>query len=415
MLFLSSVSLVLVSLPVLLGAAVGAASPACAPLPTPLSQPSDLPIISHLPDPFSFRLSDSRVEDRADWECRRAELKTLVQEYLWGYLPDHAQEVVHTSRTGSNITVTVSVADRSATFVANITFPPTPEDDDNELDSTSDRHVPVVISAGTYLAPVNITPFLESGVAVVQFDVNDVGNDSWTRVGEFWELYPDRNIGLMGVWAWAEHRILDALELVVPELDFSRVGVVGCSRYGKTALAAAIFDERITLALPLSSGAEGIGPWRYYYESQGVAEKIENITTKYGYWSTTELWKFDNVTGNSTRVPFDAHELVSLVAPRAILWDEGQEDWWTNPEGSVSVVFGAAKVVFDALGVGDRVGVHVRHPPDDLHCGLAAYSLVQPFLQKTFFGTPTTVSFDDISPFPPHPEAYPWSTDVPQL
>ena len=99
---------------------------------------------------------------------------------------------------------------------------------------------------------------------------------------------------------------------------------------------------QITLALPLSSGAEGIGPWRFYYESrecrawavqighmesdcgflrnalcvtEGVAEKIENITTKYGYWSTTELWKFDNVTGNSTRVPFDAHELVALVAP----------------------------------------------------------------------------------------------------
>ena len=50
-------------------------------------------------------------------------------------------------------------------------------------------------------------------------------------------------------------------------------------------------------------------------DAEGVAEKIENITTKYGYWSTTELWKFDNVTGNSTRVPFDAHELVSLVAP----------------------------------------------------------------------------------------------------
>ena len=49
--------------------------------------------------------------------------------------------------------------------------------------------------------------------------------------------------------------------------------------------------------------------------AEGAAEKIENITTKYGYWSTTELWKFDNVTGNSTRVPFDAHELVGLVAP----------------------------------------------------------------------------------------------------
>ncbi len=53
--------------------------------------------------------------------------------------------------------------------------------------------------------------------------------------------------GVMTAWAWAEHRILDAIEQVVPEIDTSRVGVVGCSRYGKTALAAAIFDQRVRL------------------------------------------------------------------------------------------------------------------------------------------------------------------------
>ena len=90
----------------------------------------------------------------------------------------------------------------------------------------------------------------------------------------------------MTAWAWAESKILDALEQVVPEVDVSRAGVVGCSRYGKAALGAAIFDERVRLsrhkssasdvygnrqfklALVMSSGAEGIGPWRYYYESR---------------------------------------------------------------------------------------------------------------------------------------------------
>ena len=51
--------------------------------------------------------------------------------------------------------------------------------------------------------------------------------------------------GVMTAWAWAESKILDALEQVVPEVDTARVGVVGCSRYGKAALAAAIFDERV--------------------------------------------------------------------------------------------------------------------------------------------------------------------------
>ena len=82
--------------------------------------------------------------------------------------------------------------------------------------------------------------------------------------------------------------------------------------------------------------------------AEGAAEKIENITTNYGYWSDTELWKFDNVAGNSPRVPFDAHELVALVAPVRLcfLWSVahiidifvvacdtlglGQEDWWVS-------------------------------------------------------------------------------------
>ncbi|KAI0334197.1 hypothetical protein GY45DRAFT_1380405 [Cubamyces sp. BRFM 1775] len=382
------------------------ASSCCAPSVADLPQPSELPVINTLPDPFTFRLSNRRVESRADWGCRREELMVLVQQYLYGFYPDHFCERVHARREGNNLTITVSVDGKSASFNADMVFP-------SEMDRG--ERVPVVITTGpTDLVPANTTSFLESGVAVAKFDVNAVANDSYTRIGAFWDLYGDRDIGVMTAWAWTEHRILDAIEQVVPEIDTSRVGVVGCSRYGKAALAAAIFDQRIKLALPLSSGAEGIGPWRYYYESQGAAEKIENITTKYGYWSDTELWKFDNVTGNSTRVPFDAHELVALVAPRAILWDEGQEDWWTNPEGSISVVFGAAKVIFDWLGVGENIGIHVRHAPDDLHCGESAYPAIQPFVKKVFFGTPTSVNFSDISPFPPHPEAYPWAAHLPR-
>ena len=179
----------------------------CAPLPAQLPAPSDLPIISTLPDPFTFRLSNRTVASHADWECRRAELKTLVQEYLWGYFPDRTAETVHAAREGNNITVTVSANDKTASFVANITFPSTLHAHPNPPSSSSEAaeddvgpglghaQIPVIIAAGTVLAPVNITPFLESGAAVVQFDVNAVGNDSWTRVGAFWDLYPDRDIG----------------------------------------------------------------------------------------------------------------------------------------------------------------------------------------------------------------------------
>ena len=162
----------------------------CAPSVADLPQPSDLPVIDTLPDPFTFRLSNRRVESPEEWECRRQELMVLVQQYLYGFYPDHSRERVHARREGNNMTITVSVDGKSASFNADVLFPPKTDADDRG------ERVPVVITTGpTDLVPANTTSFLESGVAVAQFDVNTVANDSYTRIGAFWDLYGDRDIG----------------------------------------------------------------------------------------------------------------------------------------------------------------------------------------------------------------------------
>ncbi|KAK0188191.1 hypothetical protein F5146DRAFT_1104901 [Armillaria mellea] len=352
-----------------------------------LPKPADLPIIPDLPDPFTFRLTKQRVNSRADWPARK-EILTLVQQYLYGYYPEHSLETVRATRSGNNLTINVSAGGMSTSFAAALTFP--------SGGASAAHPVPV----GSHLLPSTL-------IALPLI--------STARTGAFWTLYGNRDIGTLTAWAWGYHRVLDAIQQVVPEIDAKRVGVTGCSRWGKGALAAGIFDERITLTIPMSSGAEGIGPWRFYYESQGAAEKIQNIYGAYPYWSNTVLGQFVNITGNSSRLPFDAHDLVSLVAPRSMIWDEGDVDWWTNPEGVVSVVFGASKVVYNWLGVGSNVGVHVRQAQTTDTAGSPDMrsSAIQPFLQKTFFGTVSSANFSDISPFPPHPEAYPWSTHLP--
>ena len=66
----------------LLGAlGAGAASQACPALPNPLPAPTDLPIIDDMPNPFQF-FNNKTLRSQADWECRKAELKTLVQVHL---------------------------------------------------------------------------------------------------------------------------------------------------------------------------------------------------------------------------------------------------------------------------------------------------------------------------------------------
>ncbi|KAI0313974.1 hypothetical protein OF83DRAFT_1175187 [Amylostereum chailletii] len=387
--------------PLSLALTVAAAAQACPALPDALPEPAALPIIPGLPDPFTFRLSNATVNSTDDWACRKQEIFTLVQEYLYGYYPDHSLEQVNATRTGNNLDITITVGNQSASFPATLTFP--------TGNATAENPIPVVINPGS----ISNQPFLTSGVALATFDVGDVAVDSTARTGAFWTLYGAEDIGTLTAWAWGYHRILDAIEQVVPEIDATRVGAIGCSRWGKGALAAGIFDERIGLTLALSSGAEGVGPWRFYYESQGAAEKIQNIFGAFPYWSNSVLGQFVNLTGNSSRLPFDADEMVSLIAPRAVIWDEGDADWWTNPEGSLGVTFEAAKVVYNWLGAGDNIGISVRQAPDNGHCGESGYTLIQPFLQKVFFGTPTTVNFSNSSPFPAHPEAYPWATALP--
>ncbi|KAL5498114.1 hypothetical protein ACEPAH_2244 [Sanghuangporus vaninii] len=371
---------------------------ACPTLPSPLPAPTDLPVIDVMPDPFTF-FNNASVQTPEDWDCRRAELLLLVQEYMYGYYPDHSQETVNTTRAGNSLSITISANGKSATFGASLALP-------TNVRATPQSPVPVVISAGG----VDNNVFLGSGVALATFNLPDVAADSTTRTGTFWTLYSDRDIGVLTAWGWGYHRVLDAIIQVAPELDATRVGSIGCSRYGKAALAAGIFDERITLSMPMSSGTEGIAPWRFHFEelaSVGENEKITNITGVYPYWTNTNLLKFVN---DAQQIPFDSHINAALVAPRAIIWDEGETDYWTNPEGEAEVTFPATKAVFDFLGVGDKVGVAIR---DSWHCDFSGYSNIQAFMLKEFFGTPTTRNYSDISPYTPFPEAYPWINDMP--
>jgi hypothetical protein len=84
-------------------------------------------------------------------------------------------------------------------------------------------------------------------------------------------------IGVLTAWAWGFHRVLDGIELKVPEIDATKSGVTGCSRLGKAALAAGLFDKRIAVTLPMCSGVQGAGPYRYSLSGQG--ENLENAVS----------------------------------------------------------------------------------------------------------------------------------------
>lgn len=167
-------------------AAYAAPSALCPSLPNPLPNVTDLPSIPDLPDPWTF-FNGKPLKSTLDWACRRQELLVLVQEYLYGYYPDHSKEIVHAERSGpfneTVLSISVSTGGKTGSFIANLTFP---------VGASALHPVPVVINTGG----VDTTVFMGSGVALATFDPDSVANDSFTPGGAFWDLYPGEDIGM---------------------------------------------------------------------------------------------------------------------------------------------------------------------------------------------------------------------------
>src|SRR5207302_10460648 len=159
------------------------------------------------------------------------------------------------------------------------------------------------------------------------------------------------------------HRVIDALEKE-DRIDSKKVIVTGHSRYGKAALVAGAFDERIALTVPSHSGCAGTAPYRYIY---GKSEQLHNIVGAFPHWFRPD---FNQFVGKVERLPVDQHLLLALVAPRALLATEGTQDTSINPRGA-QLTYTAARKVYGFLKAGDRISIRYRpvgHIPsnDDL-------------------------------------------------
>ncbi|KAI1759314.1 carbohydrate esterase family 15 protein [Hypoxylon sp. FL1150] len=388
----------------------------CAPVPSAGSYPTwqKLPLQTTLPDPWlplAYTTTDSeggdsptfaadvmagkgknRIQTPEEWyQCRQPELLQMLQEYQYGYYPDHSQETVKATRSGNTVSIEVTAGGKTGKFSATLALPST-------------RPAPVVINIGG----MSNQPYLAAGIAVVGFDYTSVAPDSNAKTGAFWSLYNGRDIGVLTAWAWGFHRVLDALNATVPEIDSNRVGVTGCSRLGKAALAAGLLDKRITLTMPMSSGVQGLGPYRYHGLS-GQDETLENSKSGAGWWTDSTLGTFVNHAEN---LPYDAHTIAAAIAPRALVIDQGTGDAFTNSKGTAVIVYPAAKQVYDWLGVPDQIAMSVRGGG---HCDMSGFNSVLPFAQKILLNQTITKDYNDLGSYgSPMTTTFPWATAVPQ-
>ncbi len=173
----------------------------CAPIPSPFPTYSQLPDQSTLPDPFlplHYTTTDSpgfsaaaamagkgehRVQTTEEWyKCRQPEIMQMLQEYQYGYYPDHSLETVTATRSGNTVNIQVTAGGKTGKFKATMSLP---------TGASATKKAPVVINIGG----MQNAPYLAAGIAVVGFDYTSVAADSNTKSGAFWDVYKGRDIG----------------------------------------------------------------------------------------------------------------------------------------------------------------------------------------------------------------------------
>jgi hypothetical protein len=367
----------------------------------PLPSFSELPNITSLPDPFLW--SDSsrgRITSRADWRCRRAEIGAEIEKYELGSKPAPPDTLEASFSADSVLTVTIVENGDTLTLTSKITLP------------EGEGPFPAVIGVG-FFSSGSLPPdiFTSRGIATIHFVESQV-TPGWSNVrgdGPFFQLYPDKTRSKFIAWAWGVSRIIDGLEKV-PEanIDLSHLAITGCSYAGKIALFSGAFDERIALTISIESGGGGFTAWRVTETLSGSRETLRNAQGQ--QWYLQSISQFNNAV---TKLPYDHHELMAMVAPRALFVTGNPNFEWLADE-SGHVASNAAHKVWKSLGVPDRFGFSIMGGHD--HCLLpnSQRPEVEAFVEKFLLGNNAVDT--DISTSPYNSNLTPWITwETPEL
>jgi hypothetical protein len=340
--------------------------------------------------PDLMTLSDgTKVTTPALWVKRRAEIKALFDEYVYGKYPARipavtwrVDRVEETTYEGIPVIVKHIVGHTDNSAYPAITV-------DIHADvvtpaSAKGKKVPVIIGGGWIGPRPNFPrPTAAPGQIVhllaMPADPPDSGKllleHSWGFVARTsTEVQADNAAGMtkgiiglvnkgqprslddwgvLRAWAWGDSRILDYLQ-TDPDVDGGKVGITGHSRGGKAALVTESDDERFAIGYISSSGKGGAALYRRDYgESMGNAAASSEFD-----WYAGNFLKYAAMGHTADEMPVDSHEFMALIAPRPVFIGGGAlitdpqyapGDAWQDTQGMFMAAV-AASPAWDLLG-----------------------------------------------------------------
>ncbi|MCF7669321.1 MAG: alpha/beta fold hydrolase, partial [Verrucomicrobia bacterium] len=181
-----------------------------------------------------------------------------------------------------------------------------------------------------------------AGCAVFAFD--QIGNGGrLLEIKNFYKRYPDWSI--LGKSVIDVIHALDALE-EFEFIDTDRVYVAGYGAGGMIALHAAALDERIRGVIPVA----GFTPMRLDTEDNDMGG-----TARWSQWYPF-IPRLAGFIENESRVPYDYHEILGMIAPRKVAVIEPEVNYRASMDDIV-VCVEEARQVFKMFNAGERLNL----------------------------------------------------------
>lgn len=319
-----------------------------------------------LPNPLIFQ-DGTPVKTVADWNNRkRPETLNMFRENVYGIRPttpymvtfeevDKRENAMGFGATAKQVRAFIKAAKGTYKFDFVLVIP------------KSNAPVPLVVlinnrssitldqaeNGGTSFWPVKT--LVSKGYATACFRTSDVDPDD-KRDGykqgirvllDAQDSDPMTRWHSISAWAWGASRVLDYC-LEQSEIDAKRTAIAGHSRGGKTALWAGAEDMRFQLVYSNDSGCGGAALSRRSY-----GESVARINKSFPHWFCGNFSHFDN---NEKQLPVDQHQLIALIAPRAVYVASADRDIWADPRGEYASVVHAGPV-YELFGL-----KHITNP-----------------------------------------------------
>ena len=291
-------------------------------------------VLGKLPDPF-LRADGTRASTPEQFEEHKAELFSGAVELQYGTQPPPPEflevEELGSGRKSITYRINTGRVAHPVSFIMRVFLPKTKDkcpvivNGDLSFDYLSDKdHLPTV---------------LDAGIAYAFFDRTELVPDSAEtgRNAPLYNCYPEYTFGALGAWAWGYSRCVDALEKL-GTVDTDWIAFTGHSRGGKTAMLAGILDTRARVINPNETCAGSCSCYRIHMtgvsedgQKTQRSETLSDLCRRFDYWMGPDLKTYAD---REAELPFDAHFIKALVAPRILLVGEAASDMWSNPVGS---------------------------------------------------------------------------------